>query len=168
MSSAGSLRAYVDGGGSLLATFETSMYNERNERRADFGLADVFGIHKAGEVQGTNGNAFYARIERQHEILNGFTSTNWIPGAENRVPVAPVDEPGPDRGARLRGLPAGAVVPAGAAHRRTGGGGAGERAEAGWSTFPATSSAPCGGRATPTWRGCCRMRIRWVQSRHRR
>ena len=43
------LRAYVDAGGSLLATFETSLYNERNERRPDFGLADVFGIRKAGD-----------------------------------------------------------------------------------------------------------------------
>ena len=52
------LRDYVDSGGSLLATFETGMYTERNQKRADFGLADVFGIHKAGEVQGTTGNAY--------------------------------------------------------------------------------------------------------------
>jgi len=87
------LRAYVDGGGSLLATFETSLYDERNQPRADFGLADVFGIHKAGEVIGTNGNAYYARIERPHEILSGFSDTNWIPGAEHRLPVKPVENP---------------------------------------------------------------------------
>jgi hypothetical protein len=87
------LRAYVDGGGSLLATFETSLYNERNERRPDFGLADVFGIHKAGEIVGTNGNAYLARIEKPHAILDGFTNTAWIPGAENRVPLAPVEGP---------------------------------------------------------------------------
>ena len=87
------LRAYVDGGGSLLATFETSLYTERNERRADFGLADVFGIRKAGDTVGTNGNAYLARIEKRHDILNGFAGTNWIPGAENRVPVAPVEGP---------------------------------------------------------------------------
>ncbi len=87
------LRAYVEAGGSLVATFETSMYDERNQRRADFGLADVLGIHVAGDVKGTNGNAFYARIERQHPILNGFTGTNWIPGAEFRLPVHPVDSP---------------------------------------------------------------------------
>jgi hypothetical protein len=87
------LRAYVDSGGSLLATFETSLYNERNERRKDFGLGDVFGIRKAGDVVGTVGNAYLARIEKQHEILSGFSGTNWIPGAEHRIPVAPVDGP---------------------------------------------------------------------------
>ena len=87
------LAAYVDGGGSLLATFETGMYDERNRRRPDFGLSEVFGIHKAGEVQGTIGNAFAARIERTHQILNGLTGTDWIAGAEYRVPLAPVKDP---------------------------------------------------------------------------
>lgn len=85
------LREYVDAGGSLLATFETSLRSERNELRGDFGLADVFGIHKVGEVIGTTGNAFYARIEKPHETLQGFGETNWPPGAEYRVPIAPVD-----------------------------------------------------------------------------
>jgi hypothetical protein len=85
------LRAYVDAGGSLLATFETSLYTDRNERRADFGLADVFGIRKAGDLTATSGNAYMARIEKPHPILQGFQGTNWIPGAENRVPVAAVD-----------------------------------------------------------------------------
>jgi hypothetical protein len=87
------LRDYVDAGGSLLATFETGLYTERNQKRPDFGLADVFGIHKAGEIIGTNGNAFSARIERTHAILAGLGGTNWIAGAEYRVPVAPVDNP---------------------------------------------------------------------------
>jgi Hypothetical glycosyl hydrolase 6/Beta-galactosidase trimerisation domain len=87
------LAAYVESGGSLLATFETSLYDERNRRRADFGLADVFGIRKAGDAIGTTGNAYLARIEKPHPILNGFANTHWIPGAEYRVPVAPVDGP---------------------------------------------------------------------------
>ena len=81
------LRAYVEQGGSLLATFETSLYNQDGEKRSDFGLADVFGIHKKGDVQGPRGNSFYARIEQPHPILDGFTDTNWLPGAEYRVPV---------------------------------------------------------------------------------
>jgi hypothetical protein len=89
------LRAYVEQGGSLLATFETSMYSNQNHRRGDYGLADVLGIHAAGPVIGRRGNSnpFYARIERQHLILEGFTDTNWLPGAEYRLPVAAVENP---------------------------------------------------------------------------
>ncbi len=81
------LRAYAASGGSLLATFETGLYDERNQRRSDFGLGGLFGIQRAGDVVSTNGNAYYARIERPHEILRGFQDTNWIPGAEYRLPV---------------------------------------------------------------------------------
>ncbi len=80
-------------GGSVLATFETSLYDERNRKRSDFGLANMFGIHKAGDIQGTTGNAYCARMERQHEILRGFTNTTWIAGAEYRAPLAPVASP---------------------------------------------------------------------------
>jgi hypothetical protein len=52
----------------------------------------VFGIHRAGNLQGTNGNGFYARIVRPHAILDGFTGTNWLPGAEYRLPIRPVDD----------------------------------------------------------------------------
>jgi len=87
------LREYVSHGGSLLATFETSMYDEQNQRRSNFGLSEVFGIHPAGAVIGTRGNAFYARIERSHPILDTFTDTDWLPGAEYRLPIAPIDDP---------------------------------------------------------------------------
>jgi len=87
------IRAYVDAGGSLLATFQTSLFTERNERRDDFGLADVFGIRKTGDVIGTNGNAYMGRIENAHPVLDGFAGTNLIPGAEFRVPIAPVENP---------------------------------------------------------------------------
>jgi len=91
----GQLHEYVEQGGSLLATFETSMYTNANERREDFGLADVFGIHLAGEIIGRRGNSnpYLARIERQHPMLNGFADTHWLPGAEYRLPLAPVENP---------------------------------------------------------------------------
>jgi hypothetical protein len=91
----GQLREYVNQGGSLLGTFETSMYNERNERRAEFGLADVFGIQLAGPVIGRRGNSnpYYARIERPHPILEGFADTHILPGAEYRLPLKPVENP---------------------------------------------------------------------------
>ena len=118
------MRDYVTRGGSLLATFETSLYNERNERRADFGLADVFGIRKAGDVIGTTGNAYLARIEKQHEILNGFANTHWIPGAENRIPVAPVEDPVLTVVPGFVAYPPELSYPVGAAHQRARDGGA--------------------------------------------
>jgi hypothetical protein len=87
------LQQYVEAGGSLLATFETSMYSGRNERRANFGLAPLFGIQKRGEPVTSLGNGYVARIERTHPILDGFVNTDWIPGAEFRLPVASVASP---------------------------------------------------------------------------
>jgi hypothetical protein len=69
------------------------LYDENNHPRDNFGLADIFDIQKTGDVIPTNGNGYYARIERKHPILDGFADTNWLPGAEYRVPIAPVDNP---------------------------------------------------------------------------
>ena len=87
------IRDYVQSGGSIMASFETGLYDENLKQRADFGLADMLGINKAGDVVGTVGNAYYGRIERQHPILEGFSNTNWLPGAQNRVPLKPVQNP---------------------------------------------------------------------------
>ena len=92
------VREYVQAGGSVMASFETGLYDENLNRRAEFGLADVFGIHKGGDVVGTNGNAYYARIEnpgqaQEHPILQGFADTNWLPGAQNRIPLKSVPDP---------------------------------------------------------------------------
>lgn len=87
------IRDYVNSGGSVMASFETSLYDADLKPRVDFGLADLLGIHKAGDVIGTNGNAYYARIERSHPILDSFSNTNWLPGAQNRVPLKPVPQP---------------------------------------------------------------------------
>ena len=89
---------YVQAGGSVMASFETGLYDENLNRRPEFGLADVFGIQTAGDVIGTNGNAFYARIEhperaQEHPILEGFVDTNWLPGAQNRIPLKAVQGP---------------------------------------------------------------------------
>jgi hypothetical protein len=87
------LRAFVHSGGSLMASFETSLYDENLQPRSEFGLAALIGISKVGDVIGTNGNAYYGRIERSHPILDGFENTNWLPGAQNRIPLKPVSDP---------------------------------------------------------------------------
>jgi hypothetical protein len=42
------VREFVQGGGGLICTHETSLYDENGTRRADFGLADVLGVHYGG------------------------------------------------------------------------------------------------------------------------
>ncbi len=87
------IRDFVTRGGSLLATFETGFYDENGKRRAESGLADVFGIQRDGDVVGPNGNSSYAHIERNHPILRGFTQTTLLPFAEHYVPLRPVSNP---------------------------------------------------------------------------
>jgi hypothetical protein len=81
------LRDYGHAGGGLLATFETGRYDGAGARRQELGLADVFGVNVAGDIQGPKGNSYYARIEQRHPILSGFEETQVLPGAEYRLPV---------------------------------------------------------------------------------
>lgn len=84
------LRDYVHSGGSLMASFETSLYDENLKPRADFGLAALIGVSKGGDVVGTNGNPYPARIENAASglpILQGFHKTTWLAGAQNLIPL---------------------------------------------------------------------------------
>ena len=58
------LRAYSSQqGGSLLATYETSLYDEVGDQRQDFGLADLFGVHFKRQLPGPMKNS-YLRLEK--------------------------------------------------------------------------------------------------------
>jgi hypothetical protein len=83
------LRAYADSGGSLLATFETGLYDETGTRRPDFGLADIFGINQAGEMLRPVANyGAFARVEQpNHELLRGIGNTELLPGGEYVMPI---------------------------------------------------------------------------------
>ena len=87
------LRQYVKRGGSLLATFETSLYDEWGVRRQDFGLADLFGVSYNGKIEGPMQNS-YLRLEKDaasgkaHPILAGLDDTERIINGVWRVEVA--------------------------------------------------------------------------------
>jgi hypothetical protein len=52
------IHEFVLRGGSLVATLETSLYDEHGEQREDFGLADLFGVHASGALQGPLKNTY--------------------------------------------------------------------------------------------------------------
>jgi hypothetical protein len=88
------VRAYVRRGGSLLATFETSLYDEWGAPRQDFGLGDVFGVSFTGRVDGPMKNAYLTLHRdpdtgRHHPILRGLEDAARIVNGIWRLEVEP-------------------------------------------------------------------------------
>ena len=64
------LRGFVQNGGNLITTYETSLYtDEWGARRADFGLADLFQAHYDGH-EGPMQNS-YLNLAHPHPLLKG-------------------------------------------------------------------------------------------------
>jgi hypothetical protein len=90
----GQLRAFVEGGGSLVATFETSLYDEEGGPRPNFGLADIFGVSFDNGVEGPMKNS-YLRLKSDeagghfHPVLAGLEDAYKIINSVYRVKVRP-------------------------------------------------------------------------------
>jgi len=104
-----SVRRFVEGGGSLIATGETSLYDEWGDPRADFALADLFGVKGGqprreavtvaggrrlsdtrhtylrltpelrGRVDGPKAGNEPAITAQRHPVLAGFDETDILP-----------------------------------------------------------------------------------------
>jgi hypothetical protein len=96
------VRRFVSKGGSLIATGETSLYDDYGDRRTDFALADVFGANYTGkrygprnpaglqhtylrltpdvgqDVDGPNHGDEPVKSAPRHPVLKGFEDTNII------------------------------------------------------------------------------------------
>lgn len=103
------IRRFVEAGGGLVATGESSLYDRWGDRRPDFALADLFGVHATGTHHGTSGPAdpawdawathTYLRLHpelrasvygprtgtepaptgERHPVLQGFEETDILP-----------------------------------------------------------------------------------------
>jgi hypothetical protein len=93
----GQIREFVERGGSIVATYETSLYDEWGVRRQDFGLASLFGASFAGSKEGPMLNS-YLSLEKDpssgqyHPVLAGFEDANRIIHGVHRVHVAAAGE----------------------------------------------------------------------------
>lgn len=104
-----SVRRFVDAGGNLLATGETSLFNEWGDRLNDYALGDLFGAHIVNEqasaiessrrkllsetlhtylrltpdfeehVKATGKISGSASTGKRHKVLEGFNDTNILP-----------------------------------------------------------------------------------------
>jgi hypothetical protein len=92
------LRAFVKNGGSLIATYETSLYDEWGVRRKDFGLADLFGVSWSGQSEGPMQNS-YLRLEHEavphHPLFVGLEDAPRIVNGVSRLMVEPRAKFGP-------------------------------------------------------------------------
>lgn len=85
---AAQLRDYVARGGAIVATFETSLYDEWGERRTNFALADLFGCDFAGKVEERVQNA-YMSVHGPDPLTRGFDDTPRIISGTKLVHVTP-------------------------------------------------------------------------------
>ena len=86
------LSEYVTRGGSIVATHETSLYDEWGKRRNDFGLAALFGVSYDGKVDAQVHNS-YLNVEKDprdgsyHPLVRGLENATRIINGVNWVHV---------------------------------------------------------------------------------
>ncbi len=91
------LKEYAEEGGSILATFETSLYDEEGRRRNDFGLADLFGLSYDNGVEGPMKNS-YLKLKKDpvtskyHPVLDQMEDAYRIINTIYRVKVRPFSD----------------------------------------------------------------------------
>jgi len=86
------LRAFVQAGGSIIATYDTGLFREDGSPRKDFALTDLFGARFTGRREQRMQNS-YLRLEAKDApdspILAGFSDTERVINGVSRVVVEP-------------------------------------------------------------------------------
>jgi hypothetical protein len=88
------LKQFIHGGGSLVATFETSLYDEQGRARSNFGLSDLFGVSYDNAVEGPMHNSYLrlqpgAETKKFHPVLKGLQDAYRIINTIHAVKVVP-------------------------------------------------------------------------------
>ena len=79
------LEKYVKSGGGLIATYETSLYDEKGVKRNNFGLADLFNIDYTGKTE--DAGITYIRISNEHPVVDNISKGVLLPYFLN-IPVS--------------------------------------------------------------------------------
>lgn len=95
------IKKFVEEGGSIVATFETSLYDDKGNHRGDFGLSDLLGVSYDRAVEGPMQNS-YLRLKKDpstdsfHPVLKDLEDAYRIINTIYRVKTVPnIKFPGP-------------------------------------------------------------------------
>lgn len=103
------LKVYVRNGGSLIATYATSLYDTEGKERSDYALSELFGVHYAGRKENTRRDNYQYILNKKHPIVEpdsaqtellfnaGYTTLckpvtgadvicTWVPTIQNQPP----------------------------------------------------------------------------------
>jgi hypothetical protein len=83
------IRDYVAAGGRIVATGETSLYDELGKRHANFGLADLFGCDWVKTENGVKNS--YLTPRHPHALVRGLEDAPRIIAAAQQITVKPHD-----------------------------------------------------------------------------
>ena len=87
------IRTFVEAGGGLIATFESSLYDERGGRREDFVLGDVLGVASHEEIRRQNDHysTGYSVIECEHPLTEALGTRFRLPAGGRYLGVYETD-----------------------------------------------------------------------------
>ncbi len=90
------IRAYVRRGGSIVTTFETSLYDAEGLRRDDYLLSNLLGVRYSGVSRSSMTSAdqgykqVYMDIVQQHPLVDGLEGTSVLPMGGDYCVAAPM------------------------------------------------------------------------------
>ena len=86
------LRAFVEGGGGIVASYETSLFDEQGKRRDTLALSDVLGVQFAGHYLRDQACSYMRVEEPDHPLLAGIQRTQFIANELNLLQVTSEQE----------------------------------------------------------------------------
>jgi hypothetical protein len=84
------IRAYVNRGGSVIASYETSLRDESGKQRTEFGLSDVLGAKFVSGPRGIVKNTYVA-LSGDHPVNKGYEGAERIMGGTRLMHVEPAN-----------------------------------------------------------------------------
>jgi hypothetical protein len=87
------VKKYVENGGSLMASYKTSLYDENGDKHVDFALMEIFGLSYTGVIKDTSADCYQMVRLPSHPISAGMDAdkTLYFINGGNTLLTTPID-----------------------------------------------------------------------------